>query len=462
MASVKALVIAAPHSGSGKTTVAVGLMAALSQAGWRVRGAKIGPDFIDTSYHQLATKQPSYNLDTFLTAEQGVIKSAIRAAKGAELLIIEGVMGLFDGTDLADPDTSPRSRERAVSSYPLALSSTAEVARLLGAPIVLVVDASSMSHSIAPLIKGFSTYHPDIQIAGVIANKVASEAHERTVRASILPLGLPLLGVIRRNTSLVAKSRHLGLTPATEEVGQAKVFVEQSCNAIKAHVDLPALLSLCKDIELGLLETQLVEPTRAKVAVAFGKAFSFMYQENLDLLSEAGADLYFFDPLSHQGIPAGSQGLILGGGFPELYLDQLAQNRTLLNSLSSHFHTGLPIWAECGGHLLLGKAIDGAEMAGVIDTTASMTTRLTLGYRQLVAHVDSPLFVAGAIARAHEFHYSTTDRDGNAFSWRGVGGSGEQGFAGAHWLSSYLHFHLGSNNTAPSRFLSACSNYSSN
>lgn len=430
------VVIAGTSSGVGKTTVATGLLAALKARGMAPAGAKVGPDFIDPGYHSLASGRPPRNLDAWLCGPGAISPLAARAGEGADVLIVEGVMGMFDG---------------AVDSAP---SSTADVARILDAPVVLVIDASAMSSSVAALVHGFTRFDPTVRVEGVILNQVGSEGHELLLREALAPLGLPVLGALKRDDGLRWRDRHLGLVPVAEKRHEVEASLDRLADAVAEQVDLEALLAVAASAP-NQQAADVPLPDRADpitIGVAGGPAFSFTYTDTLDALAAAGAEVALFDPLRDEHLPADLDGLIIGGGFPEEYASTLAGNRPLLDELAATHRAGTPIWAECGGLLLLAEELDGHPMAGVIAARAEMTSRLTLGYRTATAHGDTPLGPAGTTVRGHEFHYSTVDPGGRALTLDSRFGSRSEGWAGPDLLATYLHFHPGGDPGPVARF----------
>jgi cobyrinic acid a,c-diamide synthase len=421
------LVVAGTHSGVGKTTVASGLMAAFSQRGLRVASAKVGPDFIDPGYHALATGRPGRNLDAWMCGPDAIGPLAGRAAHDADLLVVEGVMGMFDGADDASP------------------SSTADVAALLDAPVLLVVDGGGMSQSIAALVHGFATYDERVRIAGVVCNRVGSPRHVELLRRALEPSGIPVLGALSHDDAFTWRDRHLGLVPVVERPEMVRDALDRLATAIVSVCDLDAIERVARRAPSRSVP-DVVQPEPAgpaRVAVASGRAFSFSYEDNLEALRAAGAELVSFDPCDDTTLPADCTGVIAGGGFPEVYGDALAANAPLLADVRRAVRAGAVIWAECGGLLWLGEQLDGKAMAGVVPATATMTSRLTLGYRDVHTAVRSPLGPAGTHLRGHEFHYSTVDprRDDLVPTVPGAA-------APAAWLeervfASYLHCHLG-------------------
>jgi cobyrinic acid a,c-diamide synthase len=447
MVAVPRLVIAAPASGSGKTTVACGLMAALRARGLAVSGHKVGPDYIDPGYHALATGRPPRNLDPFLCGEDLIAPLFRHGAAGAQVAVIEGVMGLFDGVDPAlglAPD----------------FGSTAHVARLLGAPVVLVVDAARAGRSVAALAAGFAGFDPRTPVAGVILNQVASDRHDRLLRDALAGAGLPVFGVIRRTEGIVTPSRHLGLIPAAERAAPAGQAIDRMGALIAASCDLDALLALAARAPArpGPAWEPPGEPDHASpvVAVAGGAAFTFGYTEQAELLEAAGARVAPFDPLRDEDLPEGTAGLILGGGFPEMHAAGLSANGRLRERVAALAARGAPVAAECAGLLYLARTLDDRPMCGVLDVRAAMTPKLTLGYREAVAVTDSVLARAGDVVRGHEFHRTAVvPAAGDQPAWR-LGSRSFEGHVAGSVIASYLHTHWAGHPAAAARFTAAC------
>jgi cobyrinic acid a,c-diamide synthase len=456
--AVPRLVIAAPASGCGKTTVACGLMAALRARGLAVSGHKIGPDYIDPGYHALATGRPPRNLDPFLCGEDLIAPLFRHGAAGAQVAVVEGVMGMFDGADPAlglEPD----------------FGSTAHVARLLAAPVVLVIDAARAGRSVAALASGFAGFDPRTPVAGVIVNRVASDRHERLLRDALAAAGLPVYGAIRRTEGIVTPSRHLGLIPAAEREQTARQAVDTMGDLIAAHCDLGALLALARSapgLTAPAWAPPMTEPAATApvgpvpkapgaptIAVAAGAAFTFGYTEQAELLAAAGARVAPFDPLRDEDLPAGTDGLILGGGFPEVHASGLAANERLRARVAALAGRGAPVAAECAGLLYLARTLDGRPMCGVLDVEAAMTPKLTLGYRRAVAAADSVLARAGDVVHGHEFHRTTVSpAGGDKAAWRF--GSGQlEGHVTGSVVASYLHTHWAGHPAAAARFAAA-------
>jgi cobyrinic acid a,c-diamide synthase len=448
------LVIAGTHSGAGKTTVASGLMAALSRAGHAVAPFKVGPDFIDPGYHRLACGRPGRNLDAFLSGPELIAPLARHGATGADLAIVEGVMGLFDGASGSGE-----------------LASTAHVAKLLHAPVVLVVDASAMARSVAAIVHGFATFDPGLRLGGVVLNRVASDWHEELLRAAIAPTGIPVVGVLRRNPELVTPERHLGLVPAVERDAHARRTLDALAETVGAGIDMEALVALARSAPPLPGETWSPEPATdrdapagdARIAVAAGPAFSFRYEENHELLAAAGADLVPFDPLADEELPARCGALLLAGGFPEVFGAELSENWALRAEIAAFARGGRPILAECGGLLYLATELDGRPMCDVVAGRARMGERLSLGYREATAQADHAVWPAGTVARGHEFHYSSIDPPAGetpAWTLRARGTERAEGhvLGGVH--ASYLHTHWAATPEVAARLVQAAAEHS--
>ncbi|MFJ2020558.1 cobyrinate a,c-diamide synthase [Streptomyces nodosus] len=443
--SVPRLVVAAPSSGSGKTTVATGLMAAFAGRGLAVSPHKVGPDYIDPGYHVLATGRTGRNLDAYLCGPELIAPLFLHGARGCDLAVVEGVMGLYDG-----------------AAGEGELASTAQVAKLLRAPVVLVVDASSQSRSVAALVHGFASWDPEVRIGGVILNKVASDRHEELLRRAMDESGVPVLGVLRRAQALDTPSRHLGLVPVAERRTEAVEAVAAMAARVREGCDLEALLALARSAgrPAGEPWEPPVVPTagRRVVAVAGGPAFTFSYAEHTELLSAAGAEVVSFDPLRDERLPEGTGALVIGGGFPEVYAAELSANEPLRREVAALAGSGAPVAAECAGLLYLCRELDRLPMCGVLDAKARMSERLTLGYRDAVAVSDSALAVAGTRMRGHEFHRTVVEPDaGPAPAW-GVRAPARrvEGFVHRGVHASYLHTHWAAEPGVARRFVERC------
>ncbi|KAF0847783.1 cobyrinate a,c-diamide synthase [Nocardia caishijiensis] len=492
--SAPAIVIAAPASGSGKTTLATGLIGALRRAGHQVAPFKVGPDYIDPGYHGLAAGRPGRNLDPVLVGEDRVVPLYRHGARGCDIAVVEGVMGLFDG------------RIDELRTEAVAEGSTAQVASLLGAPVVLVVDARGHSQSLAALLHGFATFDSAVRLGGVILNRVGSERHEQVLRSACDRVGIPVLGVLPRMAELEVPSRHLGLIPAVEHGTAATRAVDAMTTLVATHVDIPAIVALAGGSARGPAWDPLNElaaadraalsdgadlsgPTPSSrtgpgvsaanpepsskltaiaewsgggpvIAMAGGPAFTFGYAEHRELMLAAGARVVVFDPLTDE-LPEDTAGLVLPGGFPEEHAAQLSANAGLRDAIADGAARGLPVHAECAGLLYLTRALDGHPMAGVIDADAEFGPRLTLGYRDAVALHDSVLWQAGARVRGHEFHRTRlirADVTSAAWGWRTTG-SVSEGAVMRQVHASYLHTHPAGNPDAIRRFVDAAQRF---
>jgi cobyrinic acid a,c-diamide synthase len=395
------LMIAAPMSGSGKTTVTAGLIAALAARGLRVAPFKAGPDYIDPSYHQRAAGRACHNLDAWMLEEAQVAGLLARHSRGADIALIEGVMGLFDGVGGRDD-----------------AGSAAHLARLTGTPVLLVIDAWALARTAAALAQGLRDFDPRVRVAGVILNRVGGAGHAALIGDALAERGgPPLLGYIPHDEALRLPERHLGLVP-TAEPGQWQTWIDRARARVEATVDLERVLELARTAAPLAAEPAPVAARLSAqspvIAVARDAAFNFLYEDNLDLLRDAGARVEFFSPLADAGLPPGAGAVYLCGGFPELYAAELAANTPMLGAFRAAAAHGLPIYAECGGLMYLTEAIvdqGGAAhaLAGVLPGRSVMTGRLTMGYRTVRAQADSWLWRAGEQVRGHEFHYSTWD-----------------------------------------------------
>jgi cobyrinic acid a,c-diamide synthase len=446
MVNLPRVVIGATKSGDGKTTVATGIMAALRARGLRVSPHKVGPDYIDPGYHAAACGVPGRNLDPWLAGEERVAPLLRHGAQGADVAVIEGVMGLFDG---------------AVGRGDYA--STAHVARLADAPIVLVVGAAGTSRSIAATVHGFAGWDPRARPAGVVLNQVSSARHESLLREALAPGGIPVLGALPREAALHTPSRHLGLVPAGERTASVHAWLPALRELVARHLDLDLLMGIARSAP-GLSAEPWCPPGRdpeisrrrpPRIAVAAGPAFTFSYAEHDELLAAAGAEVVTFDPLAAERLPEATDALVVGGGFPEVQAGQLAANVTLRDEVSKRAAGGMPIVAECAGLLWLGAALDTHPQCGVVPAHARMTGTLALGYREATALRDTPLLAAGTRVRAHEFHRTVSEpAHGDGPAWQLPDGT-RHGWAGPSLLASYLHLHWAGQPQAAARLVHA-------
>jgi cobyrinic acid a,c-diamide synthase len=455
-----AIIVSAPSSGCGKTTVTLGLLAALRRRGLVAAPFKVGPDFIDPGHHARACGRVSRNLDGWMCSKAAVLEIFARGCQGADLAVIEGVMGLFDGA-AGDSDEG----------------STAQIAHWLKGRVLLVIDGGAMARSAAALIQGFCRFDPDLGFAGIVFNRVAGSRHEALLRQAVGSVsGLPpVLGCLPRDEEMRLPERHLGLTTA-QDTPSAESFYARVGRQVEKYVDLDFLLAGISTREKGRISTldKVSVPyggpspnkggkkQRVRIAVARDEAFCFYYPENLELLEKAGAELVFFSPLHQDALPAGIEGIYLGGGYPELHADHLAEKTRILRDLKEAAQRGIPIYAECGGFMLLAEEIDGRPMAGVFPSRARMfSRRKALGYRQVTFRCESPLGPAGTQIRGHEFHYSEMEIPDSVprmyrLGRRGGEGLGGEGYRLYNVVGSYVHLHFASNPDVAMNFVEFC------
>src|SRR5262249_17567889 len=434
-------------------------MAALRARGLAVSGHKVGPDYIDPGYHALATGRPPRNLDPFLCGEELIAPLFRHGAAGAQAAVVEGVMGLFDGVDHTAIPANPTAPANPIGPD---FGSTAHVARLVSAPVVLVVDAARAGRSGAARGAGFPGSAPRPPGAGVILNQVASDRHERLLRDALAGTGLPVYGAIRRTEGIVTPSRHLGLIPAAERAALAGQAIDRMRALVAASCDLDALLALAARATALPGPAWSPPPAAARttpaptIAIAGGAAFTFGYTEQADLLGAAGARVARFDPLRDEDLPEGTAGLVLGGGFPEMHAASLSANERLRDRVAALAARGAPVAAECAGLLYLARTLDDRPMCGVLDLRARMTPKLTLGYRQAVAAPDSVLARAGEVVRGHEFHRTAAvPAAGDQPAWQ-FGSGAVEGHVAGSVMASYLHTHWAGHPAAAARFTAAC------
>ncbi|MGC3993091.1 MAG: cobyrinate a,c-diamide synthase [Propionicimonas sp.] len=448
MVRIPRLVVAAAASSAGKTTIATGLMAALRGAGHEVAGFKVGPDFIDPGYHALSTGRPGRNLDPVLTSEalvSDLFLHGVGTPTPADVAIVEGVMGLFDG-------------QLASGGF----GSTAHVARLIDAPVLLVVDAAGSSRTAAAAALGLRGFDPTVRIAGVVVNRVASTRHAAELASVFEGAGVPVLGMVPRNAGVSAPSRHLGLVPAAER-RESAAMIDALAAHVAAHVDLDGVLGLAATASDLAGEawrpSSVVTPVagRPLVGVMAGRAFTFRYAETTELLEAAGCRVVEIDPLRDTALPTGIAGLYVGGGFPEVHAVELSRNAGLRGAIAEAVADGLPTVAECAGQLYLGEHLDGHPMVGALAAGARMTPRLTLGYRSAEAPADTLLAAAGTTVRGHEFHRTRTEPGHGAPAWMWDGRP--EGFTGPNLHSSYLHVHWAGHPACAQRFADAAARF---
>lgn len=454
------LVVSAPRSGEGKTTVALGIMAAFRRRGLRVQGFKAGPDYLDTGYQMLATGRAGRNLDLWMMGRQAVEQAVAAASDSVDLMVVEGAMGLFDG-----------HRDGVT------LSSTADIAALLGAPVVLVVDASRMSASLGALTLGFRSYDERVHVGGVILNRWEDRRDRNAISRAVARVGVEILGYLPKTMETTLPSRHLGLVMAGEIAGEAGQVVGKLADLAELHLDLEALVQLASGMTSpdGLLTEQRLgqasarrDGQRVRIAVALDSSFAFYYQDNLDVLERAGAALVPFSPLEARALPP-CDGLYLGGGYPELHAEALSQNLTLRESIRKAISAGLPTYAECGGLLYLCETLvdvygGRVSLVGAVPGRVTMHDRLqSMGYREGKLARDCLLGHAGEVLRGHEFHYSecVIDRARLAGSSPAYVIDGRpEGFVRGHLFASFVHLHFAGCPEAIEHWLKRCEAYS--
>ena len=447
------IVIAGTGSGVGKTTIVSALLMSLRERGLAVQAYKVGPDYIDPGYHALASGRPCHNLDSWLMPQERLLSMFAATSRGMDVAVVEGVMGLFDGGKGG-------------------VASTAAIARLLGAPVVLVVNARSAGESVAATVLGFRQYDPEVRLSGVILNQIGSDSHAQIVTEALAKIDVRVFGVIRRAESLKVPERHLGLLPVTEnDAGQVLEIIHR---AIAGQIDSEALLELAQSAPGMELPPAPAFPAqrRARLGIARDEAFSFYYPESLRVLEELGAELVSFSPLRDPVLPQ-VDGLFFGGGFPEMFLEELSVNRSLTKEIKKAALGGMPMLAECGGYMYLCRRVvsfAGVEypMVDLIPESCRMEKTLqTVGYVEAKALRDNLLCKKGESLRGHEFHFSrmvaeNTDLENHrAFQFvknrTGVQSTG--GYAHKDLLASYLHMHFSGNPAAALRFVDKCADY---
>jgi cobyrinic acid a,c-diamide synthase len=466
-----ALVIAGTHSGVGKTTISIALMAALRRRGLRVQPFKVGPDFIDPTLHARAAGRMSRNLDGWMLTREANLSTFVRSASDADIAVIEGVMGLFDG------------REGLTEA-----GSTAEMAKLLGVPVVLVIDASAMARSAAALVRGYESFDTGLDVAGVIFNHVAGSGHFAFLREAVeSTCRTRVVGWLAREEIIRLPERHLGLVMADEVLDRKRL--DLMADWVETNLDVDALVTLARKPARALIDTSSISPERRDfdgssvaesylvrdgnelkrrpcVGVARDNAFCFYYQDNLDLMASAGAEIVEFSPVADSQLPEGLDGLYFGGGYPELHAAALAANESMRHQVAHLAGNGIPIYAECGGLMYLTEAIvdvggNSYPMVGVLPTRARMQPRLAaLGYREVKGINEAGWLRPRECARGHEFRYSVVDEMPDHISrhYFVSNGTGEwrEGFSIGSVLASYVHLHFGSCPLLPARFVAAC------
>ncbi|MEH2174215.1 cobyrinate a,c-diamide synthase [Nostoc sp.] len=470
-----ALVIAGERSGVGKTTVTLTLLASLRRRDRLVQSFKVGPDYIDPMFHQHVTGRACRNLDPVLTSEAYVQQCFAHHGQLSEYALVEGVMGLFDGIGHGESlrlrsgqvGVGHGDKENNHAQSPTDFASTAHIARLLNLPVVLVIDCSRLSGSVAAIAHGYRSFDPRIKIAGVVLNRVGSDRHLSLLKDSLEPLQLPILGVMRRQDNITIPDRHLGLVP-TAELPELNALIDRLADLGDSCFDWQRLLPLLKSEPLFPSVSASLSPlSPVRIAVARDRAFNFYYQDNLDLLQQLGAELVFWSPLEDADIPKDIQGMYFGGGFPEVFAQQLAENSRVRHAVKTAILQGIPTVAECGGLMYLCEQIIDFEgkswsMAGVLPTSAVMGGRLTLGYRRAVALQDNLLVKANTTVYGHEFHRShlTLTPTQPLFKTSRYDCEENMGCEGwglpANIHASYVHQHWGESREIPQQFLKEC------
>lgn len=438
----KALLFAGTHSGSGKTTITLGVMAALKKLGHTVMPFKCGPDFIDPTLHTMVTGQTSRNLDLWMAGESFSRQCFAQHSERADISVIEGVMGMFDGGK----------------------SSSASLAAALRVPVILILDARSAAESVAAVLKGFETLMPEVAPRGVIINMIGSERHFELVKDAITKhCQAEILGYIPRTLEFKLPSRHLGLHMG-EEQPLSRESINLLAETIVTHIDIDRMLALAESNTTSprIRENGQQKPI-IRLGVARDKAFCFYYQDNLDIFHQAGAEICFFSPLQDKHLPENLDGIYLGGGYPELYGEQLSANFTMLEDIRNWAEDNRPLYAECGGFMYLTQGITDLDnhfhsLAGIFPTTAVMQTRRSsLGYRELNTNRESFFGPNGTQLRGHEFHYSRIEPLDSAIERiYDVNGGTAEGYRYKNCVGGYMHLHFGSNREAACNFIDFC------
>jgi cobyrinic acid a,c-diamide synthase len=444
MKNIPRIVIAGTNSGCGKTTTAIGLMAALSRKNYRIQGFKAGPDYIDPSHHTHVTAIPSRNLDTWMIERDKLLELFEHSARNADISIIEGVMGMFDGYDALD--------ERG---------STAHLAKMLAAPVVLVINAQSMARSAAAMVNGYKSFDKNVQVVGVIANNIANDNHFNYVKPAIEEYTqTPVLGYLQQDPAISIDERHLGLIPHAEGKIADERYEKLTQNVLE-HINLERLVELATDVRslpkhTPSIFTVKAETNKMKIGVARDEAFNFYYEDNLDILRHLGAELIFFSPLNDSCLPDDLDLLYIGGGFPELFSEQLTDNNDMRKAIKDFADASMPIYAECGGLMYLAQSIQTFNgktypMVRILPVKAKMISKhMSLGYITINVRRDNLLSDAGEVHRGHEFHWSTIEEVGEVkYAYEMVKRRGRSrkpdGIIVGNVLASYAHLHFASN-----------------
>jgi cobyrinic acid a,c-diamide synthase len=449
--NIPRIVIGGVTSAVGKTTISTAIMYTLKQKGLHVQPFKVGPDFIDPSYHTYVTGRQSRNLDVWMMGENGVLKCFHNASSGADIAVVEGVMGLFDGISGKDD-----------------FSSTAQVAKILNAPVILVIDAGKAARSIAAIATGFLHFDKKLRIIGTILNNVAGDKHANFITEAFADkVKVPIIGIVRRSKEITMVERHLGLIPTPELEEKQKRAIFQSAKFVSEQIDLDKIKYILDKVQTtDPLQKQLPNG-RIKIAVAIDESFNFYYADNLDALREQKAELIFFSPINDCKLPENIHGVILGGGFPEVLADKLEKNQSMGKSITKAAENGIPIYGECGGLMYLTRSIKGyrgdegkkRNMVGLIDADTLISGKLTLNYTE--ANSNASIFGKISKVRGHEFHYSRIENiaKDSKFAYVMRRGDGidnkKDGFMVYNCLASYMHLHF-ADSRLPKRFIESC------
>jgi cobyrinic acid a,c-diamide synthase len=466
----KAFIIAGTRSGVGKTTLTLGIMEAFRRRGLKVQPFKAGPDYIDPGFHTALCRNPSYNLDTWMMGTRGVKKTFSRAMESKDVGVVEGVMGLFDG----------KYGVKAGGE-----GSTAHIARVLGLPVILVLDSAGISGSAGAVVKGFEGFDRGVKITGVIFNRVASPRHFEMLTSAVTEnTKARILGFLPADEKIKLPHRHLGLVTSGDLTGgEWGRFLKKAHTLVEKNIDINGLLKVLPIVRLKRVSSFKSKhknpctpyphcPPCPKIAVARDTAFCFYYRENLDILESLGAKVVFFSPLKDKRLPKGVKGIYLGGGYPELYAERLAANWPVREEIKRFAQAGYPVYAECGGLMYLGRALKDLKgrthkMAGVFPWTSRMLERRkALGYSEVKAKAGCPFLKRGAAIRGHEYHYSEITRPPSGiervFELSGSGATGTGGLEGylyKNTLASYVHLHFASNRSFAEGFVKACGDF---
>lgn len=461
-----ALLIAGERSGVGKTTVTLSLLCYLCQQNYQVQSFKVGPDYIDPMFHQAVTHRPCRNLDPVLTSETYVQACFARHSQGVDGILVEGVMGLFDGIARKSENGQ---KDATLNNFLNDYGSSAHIARLLKIPVLLVLDCSGLSSSIAAIVHGYSTLDAQVNLAGVVLNRVGSDRHLELLKDALAWINLPILGVLHRDDAITIPDRHLGLVP-TDELPELKEIFAGLAHIGKTCFCWSKIFPLLKPQTIKIKQREILPINNSsspiRIAIARDRAFNFYYQDNLDILADLGAELVFWSPLQAKTLPENIQGFYFGGGFPEVFAQQLADNQPLLNLIAQAIQAGMPTYAECGGLMYLCQQLRDFSgqtwsMVGVIPSTVVMSKSLTLGYRHAIALQNSPLIQANQSVWGHEFHRSQLITTSTKPLWqlRGYKSTHNpttEGWQIARLHASYLHLHFGEYLKLPQQFLDCC------